>query len=216
MVALCEVNRWNDGWLRRTAGLRMIWWLCVKESNTQEMNHCCFKGAVCRILTLLKHKNTIICLQIFKKHAKLTYLFIWKTMQQSVILLWKCAFRPGMSVFVIVCETRPLPVYPIVFRHRRLPVGGKHRVFNFIHRHVRSFLLVSLIWHLHVPQVWGGGAGEKKTSPIFWIWTAIPSSTARLNLHTAPLRKEFCESRIKHHRQVITICCCITELYVSM
>ncbi len=34
------------------------------------------KGAVCRILTLLKHKNTIICLQIFKKHAKLTYLFI--------------------------------------------------------------------------------------------------------------------------------------------
>ncbi len=32
------------------------------------------KGAVCRILTLLKHKNTIIVLQIFKKHAKLTYL----------------------------------------------------------------------------------------------------------------------------------------------
>ncbi len=56
------------------------------------------KGAVCRILTLLKHKNTIICLQIFKKHAKLTYLFIWKTMLQSVILLWKCAVRPGMSV----------------------------------------------------------------------------------------------------------------------
>ncbi len=56
-----------------------------------------FKGAVCRILTLLKHKNTIICLQIFKKHAKITYLFIWKTMLQSVILLWKCAFRPGMS-----------------------------------------------------------------------------------------------------------------------
>ncbi len=35
-----------------------------------------FKGAVCRILTLLKHTNTIICLQIFKKHVKLTYLFI--------------------------------------------------------------------------------------------------------------------------------------------
>uniref|UniRef100_A0A671LR65 G protein-coupled receptor kinase 7b n=1 Tax=Sinocyclocheilus anshuiensis TaxID=1608454 RepID=A0A671LR65_9TELE len=27
------------------------------------------KGAVCTFLTLLKHKNTIICLQIFKKHA---------------------------------------------------------------------------------------------------------------------------------------------------
>ncbi len=104
------------------------------------------KCAVCRILTLLKHKNTIICLQIFKKHAKLTYLFIWKTMLQSVILLWKCAFRPGMSVFVMICETRPLPVYPIVFRHPGLPVGGKHSVFNFIHHHVRSFLLVSLNW----------------------------------------------------------------------
>ncbi len=31
------------------------------------------KGAVCRMLTLLKHKHTI-CLQIFKKHAKLTCL----------------------------------------------------------------------------------------------------------------------------------------------
>ncbi len=116
-------------------------------------DHVCFfmvlvlvKGAVCRILTLLKHKNTIIVLQIFKKHAKLTYLFIWKAMLQSVILLWICAVRPGMSVFVMVCETRPLPVYPIVFRHPGLPVAGKHSVFNLIHCHVRSFLLVSLIW----------------------------------------------------------------------
>ncbi len=52
------------------------------------------KGAVCRILTLLKHKNTIICLQTFRKHVKLTYLFIWKTMLQSAILLWKCASGP--------------------------------------------------------------------------------------------------------------------------
>ncbi len=51
-----------------------------------------------------------------------------------------------MSVFVMVCETRPLPVYPIVFRHPGLPVGGKHSVFNFIHRHVCSFLLLLLIW----------------------------------------------------------------------
>ncbi len=50
-----------------------------------------------------------------------------------------------MFVFVIVCETRPRPVYPIVFRHPGLPVGGKHSVFNLIHRHVRSFLLVSLV-----------------------------------------------------------------------
>ncbi len=145
-----------------------------------------FKGAVCRILTLLKHKNTIICLQICRKHAKLTYLYIWKTMLQSVILLWKCAFWPGMSGYVLVCETCPLPVYPIVFRHPRLPVGGKHSVFNSIHHHVRSFLLVSLIWQpVCASNLRRRGWWKKKL-----IWTAIPSSTARLSiLHTAPLKK---------------------------
>ncbi len=54
-----------------------------------------------------------------------------------------------MSVFVMVCETRPLPVYPIVFRHPGLPVAGKHSVFNLIH------------------QIWGGGAGEKKRLQYF-------------------------------------------------
>ncbi len=39
-------------------------------------------------------------------------------------------------MFVMVCKTRPLPVYPIVFRHPGLPVGGKRSVFHFIHRHV--------------------------------------------------------------------------------
>ncbi len=141
-------------------------------------SHILIKGAVCRILTLLKHKNTIICLQIFKKHAKLTYLFIWKTMLQSVILLWKCAFRPGMSVFVMVCETRPLPVCPIVFRHPGLPVGGKHSAFNSIHRHVRLFLLVSLNWQPVCASSLRRRGWWKKKSPIFWIWTAIPSSTA--------------------------------------
>ncbi len=71
-----------------------------------------------------------------------------------------------MSVFVMVCETRPLPVYPIVFRHPGLPVAGKHIVFNLIHCHVRSFLLVSLIWH-PACQVWGGGAGEKNRLQYF-------------------------------------------------
>ncbi len=147
---------WNDGMIFFFGGggywisvLLYVWSaLPIKDKSllTETIKEK-LKGAVCRILTLLKHKNTIICLQIFKKHAKLTYLFIWKTMLQSVILLWKCTFRPGMSVFVMVCETRPLPVYPNVFRHSGLPVGGKHRVFNFIHSHVGSFLLVSLIWH---------------------------------------------------------------------
>ncbi len=144
----------------------------LKGQSTQISKFCyhLLKGAVCRILTLLKHKNTIICLQTFRKHVKLTYLCIWKTMLQSVILLWKCAFRPGMSVFVMVCETCPLPVYPIVFRHPGLPVGGKHSMFNLIHRHVRSFLLVSLIWH--------PAHASSQRGPIFWIRTAIPSSTA--------------------------------------
>ncbi len=41
-----------------------------------------------------------------------------------------------------------------------------------------------------MPQVWGGGAGEKKPSPIFWIWTAIPSSTARCQSYIQHLLKE--------------------------
>ncbi len=94
----------------------------IKYNWVTKYSHTLYpQGAVCKFLTLLKHKNTIICLQIFKKHAKLTYLFIWK---QSVILLWKCAFRAGMSVSVLVYETRPLPVYPVVFWHPRLPAGG--------------------------------------------------------------------------------------------
>ncbi len=115
------------------------------SEDVNELDFTCsklVKDAVCRILTLLKHKITIICLHIFKKHIKLTHLFIWKTMLQSVILLWKCAFRAAMSVYVLVCEICPLQVYPIVFRHPGLPVGGKH----FLHHHVCSFPLVSLIW----------------------------------------------------------------------
>ncbi len=61
-------------------------------------------------------------------------------MLQSVILLWKCAFQAGMSVSVLVCATRPLPVYQIVFRHP---------VFNFI-----SFMCVKSEEE---------GPGEKKT-----------------------------------------------------
>ncbi len=41
--------------------------------------HVFFKGAVCTVFTTM-HKNTIICLQIFRKHAKCTYLFLRKTM----------------------------------------------------------------------------------------------------------------------------------------
>ncbi len=124
------------------------------------------KGAVCFDSTkAYKYHN----MQIFKKHAKLTYFFFSKTMQQSIILLWKCAFWTRMLVSVLVYETRPLPVYPIVFWHPGLPVGEKHSVFHFIHRHVRLFLLVSLIWQ---PECVSSLRGRGR------IWTAIPSSTA--------------------------------------
>ncbi len=48
-----------------------------------------------------------------------------------------------MYVSVLVCETRSLSVYSIVFRHAGLPVGGKHSVFHDLsHGHVLSFWLV--------------------------------------------------------------------------
>ncbi len=66
-----------------------------------------FKHAVGHFLIVLKHKNGILHLQIFRKHAKITYLFLWKTVLQPVVLFWKCAFCVGMSVFVLVCVIPP-------------------------------------------------------------------------------------------------------------
>ncbi len=68
--------------LKSTSYENILRIMLVLDSNLHFRVKCgvIIKGAVCRILTLLKHKNTIICLQICKKHAKLIYLFIWKTM----------------------------------------------------------------------------------------------------------------------------------------
>jgi len=90
---------------------------------------CHLKGAVCRVflfvfLTILKHKNTI-CLQRFIEHANFTYLFLWKTMLQPVILLWNvCSMLECLFLFWSVWS-HPLPIYPIVFQLPGLPVGGK-------------------------------------------------------------------------------------------
>ncbi len=169
-MAINIIDQWHTGDVWKET--------CLKKITT-EMTHFSFKGDVCKFLTLLKHTNSI-CLQIFKKNAKLRCLSEKKkTMLQSVILLLKCAFRAGMSVSVLVCETRPLPVYPIVLRHPELPVGGKHSVFHVIHHHVRSFLLVSLIWQPACASSLRRRCLVKKIYyfPIFLIWTAIPSST---------------------------------------
>ncbi len=142
------------------------------------MNRGGLKGAVCRILTLLKHKNTIICLHTFRKHVKLTYLFIWKTMLQSVILLLNMS---GPARNVCVCYglwNPPAASLPNCISAPRVASWWKTQLFNFIHHHVRSFLLVSLIWQPALASSLRRRGWWKKPSPIFWIWTAIPSSTA--------------------------------------
>ncbi len=74
--------------------------LTEKWPETHKKNIVCIKGAVCKYLTLLKHKNTIICLQIFKKHAKLTYLFIWKKCYSQLFFFENVYSRARMSVLL--------------------------------------------------------------------------------------------------------------------
>ncbi len=111
-------------------------------------------------------------------------------MLQSVILLWKCAFRVGMSFSVLVCVTRPLPVYPIVFWHPGLLVGGNHRVFHFSHGSCQGRCARSC-WcrqsgNLRVRQVWGGGAGWN--NPLQYFEFGLQYLVQPLSiLHTAPL-----------------------------
>ncbi len=97
-----------------------------------------------------------LCVYTHTAHAYThthTYTYIHTYMHTHIYTyMYACMhtcihIHPGWNVgLCLVCETRPLPVYPIVFRHPGLPVGGKYSVFHVIHRHVRSFLLVSLIW----------------------------------------------------------------------
>ncbi len=127
-------------------------------------------------LTLIKNKNTIICLQIFKKHAKLTYLFIWKTMLVSYSPLKMCVPGPNVGLCFGLWDP-PTASLPIVFRHPRLPVGGKHGVFHFSHRHVHSFLLVSSIWQ----PVYASSLRRRDQYPLQYFEFGLSI------LHTAPL-----------------------------
>ncbi len=60
-------------------------------------------GTLCNILTVLKHENTIICLQIFTKHALQT-CFSEKNASS--------VFRVEMSVFVLVYVIPPTAILP--------------------------------------------------------------------------------------------------------
>ncbi len=148
------------------------------------------KGAVCKFLTLLKHKNTIICLQICKKHAKLTYLFIWKnnaTVSYSPLKM--CIPCQNVCLCFGLCNP-PTASLPNCISAPRDASWQKTQRFHFSHGSCQGrcarFCWCLQSGNLRVPQVWGGGAGWKKPSPIFWIWTAIPSSPTR------------CQSYIQH------------------
>ncbi len=70
------------------------------------------------VLTELKHKNTIIYLQIFRKQAKFAYLFLWKTMLQPVILFWNVHSVSECLFLFWTVWFRPLAIYPVVFQHQ--------------------------------------------------------------------------------------------------
>ncbi len=84
------------------------------------------KGAVCNLLTLLKHINYIICLQIFRKHAK----FSGKQCYSLLFYIKMCVqCLNGLFLFssVWLC---PLPIYPIVIRHPGSPVDRKQSILQ--------------------------------------------------------------------------------------
>ncbi len=113
-------------------------------------------------------------MQIFKKHAELTYLFIWKTMLVS----YSPFENPGPNVGLCFgLWDPPTASLPIVFRHPGLPVGVKHDVFHFSHRHVHSFLLVSLIWQ----PVYASSLRRRVQYPLQYFEFGLSI------LHTAPL-----------------------------
>ncbi len=62
-----------------------------------------YKGTI--FFTVLEHKNTIIHLQIFRKHGKFTYLFLWKTLLEPVILLWNACSVSECLVFFYLCDS---------------------------------------------------------------------------------------------------------------
>ncbi len=111
--------KYTTVYVKNRLKLEKYGWLCLyRYTGISHVYIPCIKGAACRILTLLKHKNTIICLQIFKKHAKVKYFFyLTNNATVSYFPLIICVFRPGMSVFVMVCETRQFSQFGIPGSH---------------------------------------------------------------------------------------------------
>ncbi len=84
-----------------------------------------------------KKSNTVTALlQIFKKHAKLTHVYLKNNATVDYSPLKMCV--PGQNVSLAHCQFTQL--------YFGLPVCGKYSVFHVIDHCVCSFLLVSLIW----------------------------------------------------------------------
>ncbi len=115
-----------------------------------------FKGALCKVLTILKHKNTIICLQIFKKHAKLTLVYLEKKgYSLLVILLWECR-----SVFWFVKPAH------CQFTQLYFSMPGCQLAENTVYFISFIVMCARSCWcrqsgNLRAHQVWGGAARWK-------------------------------------------------------
>ncbi len=123
---------------------------CCEHANWTRL----FKSAACRILTPLKHKNTIICVQIFMKHAKLTYIFIWKSMLVGYSPLKMCVLGQNVWVCFGLCNLPTASLHNCISAPRVASWGKTQRI---------SFHSSSCALNLCVHQVWGGGAGWKNS-----------------------------------------------------
>jgi len=96
------------------------------------------KGAVCALKVLYFHwtkdKDTIICLQRFRTHAK-----VKKTKKKQCYnqLFYFEMCIPCHNMFLSVWSC-PMPIYPILFSHPRLQFGGQCITTTEARKQIRS------------------------------------------------------------------------------
>ncbi len=134
---------------------------CCEHANWIRL----IKSAACRILTPLKHKNTIICVQIFRKHAKLTLFYLKNNATVGYSPLKMCVLGQNVWVCFGLCNP-PTASLPNCISAPRVASWRKTQRISFIVMFTQPACASSLRRRGRV----------KKLSPIFWIWTAIPSS----------------------------------------
>ncbi len=75
--------------------------------------------------TVLKPKNTIIHLQVCRKNAKFTYLFLQKQCYIQLFCFEICVPCQNVCFCFGLCDSTHCLFTQIVFRHARLPVSRK-------------------------------------------------------------------------------------------